>query len=59
MPKTYYARGGVVEVVVGEPIPAAGLPTAELANRVRQEIVETFNYGKTMDRNTYSISRKV
>ena len=59
MPKTYYARGGVVEVVVGEPIPAADLPTAELANRVRQEIVETFNYGKTMDRNTHSISRKV
>jgi 1-acyl-sn-glycerol-3-phosphate acyltransferase len=58
-PKTYYARGGAVEVVVGEPIPSAGLTTAELSNRVRQEIVETFNYGKALDRDPHSISREV
>jgi len=58
-PKTYYARGGDVEVVLGEPIPSTGSRAAELANRVRKEVVETFNYGKTLDRNPYSISRKV
>jgi 1-acyl-sn-glycerol-3-phosphate acyltransferase len=58
-PKTYYARAGVVEVIVGEPIPSTGLPMGELANRVRQKVVETFNYGKTLDRDSHSISREV
>jgi 1-acyl-sn-glycerol-3-phosphate acyltransferase len=59
LPKTYYTRAGAVEVVVGKPIPSKGVPTGELANRVREEIVATFNYGKTMDRDSYSVSRKV
>lgn len=58
-PKTYHARPGVVEVVIGEPISSQGLSTAELAGRVREEVVATFNYGKTVDRNPYSISRKI
>lgn len=58
-PKTYHARGGLVEVVVGDPIPSQGVSTAELADRVRNEIVTTFNYGKTLDRNSYSLPREV
>src|SRR5215813_12520862 len=59
LPKTYYTRAGVVEVVVGEPILSKGMPSGELASRVREEIVATFNYGKTLDRDSYSVSRKV
>jgi 1-acyl-sn-glycerol-3-phosphate acyltransferase len=59
LPKTLYARPGIVEVVVGEPTPTAGVPTGELSSQVRRQIVETFNHGKTLDRNTYSISREV
>ena len=59
VPKTYHARGGVVEVVVGEPIPSSGATVQELSIRVRQEIMATFNYEKTVDRNSYSISRKI
>ncbi len=59
LPKTYYVRAGAVEVVVGKPIPSQGMPSGELANRVREEIVATFNYGKTLDRDSYSVSRKV
>ena len=59
VPKTYHVRGGAVEVIVGEPIPSEDVPAAELANRVREEILATFNYGKTLDRNSYSLSRKI
>ncbi|HLH30876.1 MAG TPA: lysophospholipid acyltransferase family protein, partial [Terriglobia bacterium] len=59
LPKTYYARAGKVEVIVGEPIASQGMTTAELTNLVRQEIVATFNYEKTLDRNSYPISREV
>jgi 1-acyl-sn-glycerol-3-phosphate acyltransferase len=59
LPKTYYARAGAVEVVVGKPISSQGVPSGELASRVREEIVATFNYGKTLDRDSYSVSRKV
>jgi len=59
VPKTYHIRGGVVELVIGEPICSEGVPAAELANRVREEIVATFNYGQTLDRNSYSLSRKI
>jgi 1-acyl-sn-glycerol-3-phosphate acyltransferase len=58
-PKTYYARSGKVEVVVGEPVPSQGLTVSVLADRIRDEIVATFNYGKTVDRNSYSVSRKI
>jgi len=58
-PATYHVRGGTVEIIIGEPIPAAGVSTSELANRVRDEVLAAFNYGKTLDRNSYSISRKV
>jgi 1-acyl-sn-glycerol-3-phosphate acyltransferase len=60
-PKTYYVRGGSVDVTVGKPIGSRGISAMELANRVREEILGTFNfnYEKTMDRNTYSLSRKV
>jgi hypothetical protein len=44
---------------VGRPFPSEGVQAAELANRVREEIVMTFNHGKALDRNSYSLSRKV
>ena len=59
VPKTYYVRGGPVEVIVGKPIASRGLSATELANRVREEILATFNHEKTLDRNSYSLSRKV
>ena len=43
-PKTYYVRGGQVEVTVGKPIASRGLSATELANRVRAEILATFNH---------------
>jgi 1-acyl-sn-glycerol-3-phosphate acyltransferase len=58
-PKTYYVRGGPVEIIIGLPISSQGLAAGELAARVREEIVATFNYGKTVDRNSYSVSRKI
>ncbi len=59
VPRTYHVRGGWVDVTVGKPIASRGLSAAELAQRVRKEILDTFNYEKTVDRNTYSLSRKV
>src|SRR3989442_1638376 len=59
MPKTYHVRGGNVDVIVGRPISSQGLAMGELANRVREEVLTTFNYGKTLDRNSYSLSREV
>jgi 1-acyl-sn-glycerol-3-phosphate acyltransferase len=58
VPKTYHVRGGLVEVVLGAPIASEGLTGTELANRVREQIVATFNHEKTMDRNSYSLLRK-
>ena len=59
VPKTYHVRGGAVEIVIGEPISCAGISTTELANRVREQVLTTFNHGKTLDRNSYSLSRKI
>jgi 1-acyl-sn-glycerol-3-phosphate acyltransferase len=58
-PATYHVRGGTVEIVIGQPIPSTGVSTSELADRVRDEVLATFNYGKTVDRNPYSLSRKI
>ena len=57
-PKTYHVRSGVVDVIVGKPLDSQGVPTSELANRVREEVLVLFNHGKTLDRNSYSLSRK-
>ena len=59
VPRTYHVRGGRVEVIVGKPVSSQGVSTAELANRVREEVLATFNHGKTLDRNSYSLSREV
>ncbi|HSU87767.1 MAG TPA: lysophospholipid acyltransferase family protein [Terriglobia bacterium] len=62
VPRTYHVRGGSVEIVIGQPIRSEGVSTMELANRVRQEVLTTFgneHSGKTLDRNSYSLSRKV
>jgi len=61
VPKTYHVRGGTVDVIIGKPIAPEGVSAAELANRVREEILATFtnSHAKTVDRNTYSLSREV
>jgi 1-acyl-sn-glycerol-3-phosphate acyltransferase len=59
MPKTYHVRGGPVDVIVGEPIAPDGMSASELANRVHEEVVTTFRYGKTLDRNSYPLPRQV
>ena len=59
VPKTYHVRGGSVEVIIGRPIASDGLSNTELANRVREVILATFNHEKTLDRNSYPVSRKV
>jgi 1-acyl-sn-glycerol-3-phosphate acyltransferase len=59
MPKTYHVRGGAVDVTVGKPISSKDTKAAELASRVREEIVATFNHGQTVDRNPYSLSREI
>jgi 1-acyl-sn-glycerol-3-phosphate acyltransferase len=53
MPKTYHVKGGSVEVIIGTPISSEGESASDLAKRVREEIVLTFNHGKALDRNTY------
>ncbi|HYR43743.1 MAG TPA: lysophospholipid acyltransferase family protein [Terriglobia bacterium] len=58
VPRTYHVHGGTVEIIVGQAIPSGGVPATELAIRVRDEILATF-YGKTLDRNSYSVLRKV
>ena len=55
VPKTYHVRRGVVEVIVGKPIGSSGVSTAELANRVREEVLMTFKNGKTLDRHSYAL----
>ena len=42
VPRTYHVRSGHVEVAVGLPISTEGLTTAELARKVREEIVAVF-----------------
>jgi 1-acyl-sn-glycerol-3-phosphate acyltransferase len=60
VPKTYHVRGGDVEVIIGKPISSEGVSPADLANRVREEIVGTFyKHAKAVDRNSYSLSREV
>lgn len=58
IPKSYHVQGGDVQVTVGKPISSSSLSTMELANRVRDKILETFNHEKTLDRNSYSLSRE-
>lgn len=58
LPKTYHVRGGTVDVVVGKPIVCGGLSTAELGNRVRDDIRAVF-YEKTLDRDSGRLSRKI
>jgi 1-acyl-sn-glycerol-3-phosphate acyltransferase len=59
VPKTYYVHGGPVEVIVGKPVSSQGMSPTDLAVRVRQEVLTTFNYGQALDRNSYSIPREV
>ena len=59
VPKTYHVRHGSVEVIVGQPVSSTDISTAELANRVRKEIAATFYHEKNLDRNSYSLSRKI
>jgi 1-acyl-sn-glycerol-3-phosphate acyltransferase len=59
VPKTYHVRHGSVEVIVGQPISSTDISTTELASRVRQEIMAAFYHEETVDRNPYSLSRKV
>jgi len=56
-PRTYHVRGGPVTVTLGNPIPSAGYAVRELMILVREEITTVFENGKTLDRNTHSISR--
>ena len=59
VPATYHVRGGAVEIIIGEPIPSTNASTSELANRVRDEVLAAFNDAKTVDRNSYSLSREI
>jgi 1-acyl-sn-glycerol-3-phosphate acyltransferase len=59
VPATYHVRGGTVEIIIGEPIPSTGASMSELATRVRDEVLAAFNDEKTLDRNTYSLSREI
>ena len=57
LPRTYHVKGGTVTVTLGNPISSAGHPVRELMTLVREEITTVFENGKTLDRNTHSISR--
>jgi 1-acyl-sn-glycerol-3-phosphate acyltransferase len=57
LPKTQHVRGGRVEVILGTPIESEGHSPKELTVRVREQIVTTFENGKTLDRNTHTFSR--
>src|SRR5262245_35945377 len=59
VPKTYHVRSGVVEVIRGEPLVSADASTTDLANRIREESLATFKHEKTLDRDSYSLSRKI
>src|SRR5262249_40436650 len=53
VPRTYHVKGGPVEVVLGRPISSRTTTARELSTRVREEIIEVFENGKTLDRNTH------
>jgi 1-acyl-sn-glycerol-3-phosphate acyltransferase len=55
VPKTYYVRGGPIAVTLGSPISTKGHSLQELTERVRTEILSTFEHGKTPDRHTDTI----
>jgi 1-acyl-sn-glycerol-3-phosphate acyltransferase len=55
-PKTYHVRGGPVEVTLGEPIPAQGWSPRDLTDRVRTEIVRTFESGPSLKTTARSLS---
>ena len=57
VPRTYHVHGGVVEVILGNAILQPDLSPAELSDRVRSEIVATFNNVTTLDWNSHTISR--
>ena len=57
VPKTYHVRGGSVAVTLGKPIAAKSCSLQELNERVRTEILATFEHDKALDRNTNTISR--
>jgi 1-acyl-sn-glycerol-3-phosphate acyltransferase len=57
LPRTYHVRGGPVTVTLGNPISSSGYAVRELMTLVRGEITTVFENGKTLDRNTHSISR--
>jgi len=57
-PKTYHVRSGLVDVIVGVPMATEGVSSADLANRVHDEVLTTFKHGKALDRNSYSLSRE-
>jgi 1-acyl-sn-glycerol-3-phosphate acyltransferase len=57
LPRTYHVRGGSVTVTLGAPISSTGHAVPELMTLVREEITTVFENGKTLDRNTHSISR--
>jgi 1-acyl-sn-glycerol-3-phosphate acyltransferase len=58
VPRTWHVRGGPVRVNIGRPISSEGVTTAELASKVRDEIVGAFKNAETMDRHSGSLSRK-
>src|SRR5215471_17060578 len=45
VPKTYHVRRGAVRVIIGKPIDSHGVSTSDLANRVREQVLSTFNHG--------------
>jgi 1-acyl-sn-glycerol-3-phosphate acyltransferase len=57
VPKTYHVRGGPIYVTVGKPISSEGRSPKELSVHVREEILMTYENGKTLDRNTHALSR--
>lgn len=57
VPRTYHVKGGTIEVTIGNPISSTDHAVRELMARVREEITTVFENGKTLDRNTHSISR--
>src|SRR5262249_44808952 len=58
VPRTYHVRSSSVEVIVARPIASEGVSAGELAKRVREEVLTTFNHGKTLDRNSHSLPRE-
>src|SRR5262249_1358581 len=58
LPDTYHVRGGIVEVKIGRPIPSEGTNNADLAQIVRNEIIELFEgtrHEQTVDRHSSAL----